>query len=187
MSHPVWHYDFAHREAMRALELAKEGQRDKLLADNKKAIKIGEAIKMMEKISDAQVKIFKEAEANIKAWSQESEIETIKYEYSPEFIAMREEWLPKWNSLDAEQKAWATLHFLAGTSHINLKGDPTKVAFRRILLPLDLMSEEIIKRYGKLFHEALKDNNKLQLLPGEAKYKFKFKEFLEQYEKNACG
>ena len=85
------------------------------------------------------------------------------------------------------QKAWATLHFLAGTSHINLKGDPTKVAFRGILLPLDLMSEAIIKEYGKLFHEALKDKSKFKLMSQEAKYKFKFKEFLEEYEDNACG
>ena len=74
MSHPTWHYDWAHVQAMRTLEKVKQGQRDNLLKDEKLRKEIGEAITMMEFIADEQVAIFKEAEANIRAWSTETEI-----------------------------------------------------------------------------------------------------------------
>ena len=188
LTRPGWHYEFAHVEAVSALDTQMENERVNLLkkADKSEAASIGEAVEFTEQMTAEQNKIFKDATDKIRLWSTEADIRSIKYEYQPEFQQFIEKWLPKWNKLSELQQSWSTLHFLAGTHHVNKKGQPTKVAFRGVLLPLQLMSEKVIKQYGKLFHENLSTKNMVKRTTGEAEYSFGFTDFLDLHRKS-CG
>ena len=177
-----WMYNDAHVYAVKNLNKLLEDKINKYMETPEKAAEVGQGSIFIEKMA-------KEFEDLLyKLGRNRESAEGIKYEYSAEFQEFIEKWLPQWNKLSPRAQSWATIKFLAGTAKKNKKGKDTSVAFRLKLLPIQLMSPNIIKSYAKLFHKRLVGpvKDKQQLKPGDAKYKFQFKRF-EEIAERVCG
>ena len=119
-------------------------------------------------------------------------IKSIKYEYSSDFVDFIDKFQPKFDALSNLQKEIATYKFLSGSAHKNLKNKSTKIAFASKLLPIDMMEPNVLKKYGKLYSQFKKDENKTikgkEVSPSNARYGLLLstQKFDEILKKNKC-
>ena len=84
------------------------------------------------------------------------QMQGIAYDTSEDFVDFVDKWMPEFNKLNEMQKIVATMKFLTGSEHYNLKGKRSKKGFVLKLLPIELMHGGLIKRYAQAFNQNLK-------------------------------
>lgn len=180
-------YKNAHVLSMEDLALAIKDKKTKYLKDKTKAVAIGEAIAFAEEIGKELEELYEEATKKKEIWSEETELASVGYEYSPVFQEFIAKWTPRWEKLSKLQKEWATLRFLEGTHKVNTKKKNTKVAFRMQFLPIQFMDESILTSYGISFMKHEKENHKKLTSSGRARYNFQMNDFAKLYKEKVCG